>query len=53
MQFSLKEFEVKAGEEVELEFKNAGKYPKCNGYISSSLTKVSAIAFGGKAMQAE
>ena len=28
MQFSVKEFEVKAGEQVELEFKNEGTLPK-------------------------
>lgn len=54
MQFSLKEFEVKAGEEVELEFKNVGKLPKiAMGHNLVILNEgVSAIAFGGKAMQA-
>ena len=28
MQFSIREFEVKTGEEVEIEFKNIGKLPK-------------------------
>ncbi|MBT7650917.1 MAG: Azurin [Opitutae bacterium] len=54
MQFSLKEFEVKAGEEVELEFKNAGSLPKIAMGHNLVILKegVSAIAFGGKAMQA-
>lgn len=54
MQFSLKEFEVKGGEEVELEFKNAGTLPKIAMGHNLVILKegVSAIAFGGKAMQA-
>jgi azurin len=54
MQFSLKEFEVKAGDDVELEFKNAGSLPKiAMGHNLVILKKgVSAIAFGGKALQA-
>ena len=42
MQFSLKEFEVKAGEPVELIFKNEGKLPKiAMGHNLVILTKVS------------
>tara|TARA_Y200000002_G_scaffold355309_1_gene336165 strand:- start:2227 stop:2679 length:453 start_codon:yes stop_codon:yes gene_type:complete len=54
MQFSLKEFEVKAGDEVELEFKNAGSLPKIAMGHNLVILKegVSAIAFGGKALQA-
>ena len=54
MQFSLKEFEVKAGEEVEIEFKNAGSLPKIAMGHNLVILKegVSAIAFGGKALQA-
>ena len=54
MQFSLKEFEVKAGEPVELIFKNEGKLPKiAMGHNLVILNEgISAIAFGGKAMQA-
>ena len=49
MQFSVKEFEVKAGEQVELEFKNEGTLPKIamghnlvilkEGYICNSLRR--------------
>lgn len=51
MQFSLREFEVKAGEEVEIEFKNIGKLPKiAMGHNLVILKKgLSAIAFGAKA----
>jgi azurin len=54
MQFSLKEFEVKAGDDVELEFKNAGSLPKIAMGHNLVILKegVSAIAFGGKALQA-
>ncbi len=54
MQFSIKEFEVKAGEKVELEFKNIGSLPKiAMGHNLVILKKgVSAIAFGGKALRA-
>ena len=54
MQFSVKEFEVKAGEQVELEFKNEGTLPKIAMGHNLVILKegVSAIAFGGKAMQA-
>ena len=54
MQFSVKEFEVKAGEQVELEFKNEGKLPKIAMGHNLVILKegVSAIAFGGKALQA-
>ena len=51
MQFSIREFEVKTGEEVEIEFKNIGKLPKiAMGHNLVILKKgISAIAFGGKA----
>ena len=54
MQFSLKEFEIKAGDDVELEFKNAGSLPKIAMGHNLAILKegVSAIAFGGKALQA-
>ena len=54
MQFSVKEFEVKAGEQVELEFKNEGTLPKIAMGHNIVILKegVSAIAFGGKALQA-
>ena len=54
MQFDLKTFEVKAGEKVELTFKNVGKIPKiAMGHNLVVLKKgVSAIAFGQKAMGA-
>ena len=54
MQFDLKTFEVKAGEKVELTFKNIGKIPKiAMGHNLVVLKKgVSAIAFGQKAMGA-
>ena len=54
MQFSIKEFEVNAGDEVELEFKNAGSLPKIAMGHNLVILKegVSAIAFGGKALQA-
>jgi azurin len=54
MKFSVKEFTVKAGEMVELEFKNVGKLPKiAMGHNIVILNEgVSAISFGGKAMQA-
>ena len=54
MQFDLKTFEAKAGEKVELTFKNIGKIPKiAMGHNLVILKKgVSAIAFGQKAMSA-
>ena len=54
MQFDLKTFEAKAGEKVELTFKNIGKIPKiAMGHNLVILKKgVSAIAFGQKAMGA-
>lgn len=54
MQFSVKEFEVKAGEQIELEFKNEGTLPKIAMGHNIVILKegVSAIAFGGKALQA-
>ena len=54
MQFSVKEFEVQAGEDVEIVFKNVGKLPKiAMGHNLVILQKgVSAIAFGGKAAKA-
>lgn len=54
MKFSTKEFTVKAGEMVELEFKNVGKLPKIAMGHNIVILKegVSAISFGGKAMQA-
>lgn len=54
MQFDLKTFEAKAGENVELTFKNIGKIPKiAMGHNLVILKKgVSAIAFGQKAMGA-
>ena len=54
MQFDLKTFEAKAGEKVELTFKNIGKIPKiAMGHNLVILRKgISAIAFGQKAMGA-
>tara|TARA_B100000925_G_scaffold288085_1_gene268451 strand:+ start:124 stop:561 length:438 start_codon:yes stop_codon:yes gene_type:complete len=54
MQFDLKSFEVKAGEKVELTFKNVGKIPKiAMGHNLVVLKKgISAVAFGQKAMGA-
>ena len=54
MQFDLKSFEVKAGETVELTFKNIGKIPKiAMGHNLVVLKKgISAVAFGQKAMGA-
>ena len=54
MQFDLKSFEVKAGETVELTFKNVGKIPKiAMGHNLVVLKKgISAVAFGQKAMGA-
>lgn len=54
MQFSVKEFEVQAGEDVEIVFKNVGKLPKiAMGHNLVILKKgISAIAFGGKAANA-
>ena len=54
LQFSIKEFEVKAGAHIELEFKNEGKLPKVAMGHNIVILKegISAIAFGGKAMQA-
>ena len=54
LQFSIKEFEVKAGTHIELEFKNEGKLPKVAMGHNIVILKegISAIAFGGKAMQA-
>ena len=54
MQFDLKSFEVKSGEEVELTFKNVGKIPKiAMGHNLVVLKKgISAVAFGQKAMGA-
>ena len=54
MQFSVKEFEVKAGDQVELEFKNKGSLPKIAMGHNIVILKqgISAIAFCGKAMKA-
>ena len=54
MQFDLKTFEAKAGEKVELTFKNIGKIPKiAMGHNLVVLKKgISAITFGQKAMGA-
>ena len=54
MQFDLKSFEVKAGQKVELTFKNVGKIPKiAMGHNLVVLKKgISAVAFGQKAMGA-
>ena len=54
MQFSVKEFEVQAGEEVEIDFKNIGKLPKIAMGHNLVILKngISAIAFGGKAAKA-
>ena len=54
MKFDLKSFEVKAGETVELTFKNVGKIPKiAMGHNLVVLKKgISAVAFGQKAMGA-
>ena len=54
MQFDLKTFEAKAGEKVELTFKNIGKIPKiAMGHNLVILKKgISAIAFGQKDMGA-
>jgi len=52
MQFDIKEFTVKAGEEVELELKNIGKLPKlAMGHNLVILKKgISALKFGQKIM---
>ena len=54
MQFDLKTFEAKAGEKVELTFKNIGKIPKIAMGHNLVILKngISAIAFGQKAMGA-
>ena len=54
MQFDLKSFEIKAGQKVELTFKNVGKIPKiAMGHNLVVLKKgISAVAFGQKAMGA-
>jgi len=54
LQFDLKSFEVKAGDTVELTFKNVGKIPKiAMGHNLVVLKKgISAVAFGQKAMGA-
>ncbi len=54
MQFDVKAFEVKAGEEVSLTLKNTGKLPKiAMGHNLVILKKgVTAIAFGQKALGA-
>ncbi len=54
MQYDLKSFEVKAGQKVELTFKNIGKIPKiAMGHNLVVLKKgISAVAFGQKAMGA-
>ena len=54
MKFSLQEFEVPAGKPVELKFTNEGKLPKIAMGHNLVILKegISAIAFGGKAMQA-
>ena len=54
MQFDLKTIEAKAGEKIELTFKNVGKIPKiAMGHNLVVLKKgISAIAFGQKAMGA-
>ena len=54
MQFDLKTIEAKAGEKIELTFKNVGKIPKiAMGHNLVVLKKgISAIAFGQKAMSA-
>ena len=54
MKFSVREFEVDAGKEVELVFKNEGSLPKIAMGHNLVILKegVSAIAFGGKALKA-
>jgi azurin len=54
MQFSTREFEVKAGDEVTLVFKNVGVLPKIAMGHNLVILKegVSALAFGGKALKA-
>ena len=54
MQFSTREFIVKAGVEVEIVFKNIGKLPKiAMGHNLVILQKgVSAMSFGSKALRA-
>ena len=54
MQFDLKTIEAKAGEKIDLTFKNVGKIPKiAMGHNLVVLKKgISAIAFGQKAMGA-
>ena len=54
MQFSVKEFEVQAGEEVEIDFRNIGKLPKIAMGHNLVILKngISAIAFGGNAAKA-
>jgi len=52
MQFDTKEFTVKAGEEVELEFKNVGKLPKIAMGHNLVILKqgISSLKFGQKIM---
>ena len=52
MQFDIKEFTVKSGEKVELEFKNIGKLPKiAMGHNLVILKKgISQLKFGQKVM---
>jgi azurin len=52
MKFSVREFEVDAGKEVELVFKNEGSLPKIAMGHNLVILKegVPAIAFGGKAL---
>ena len=54
MQFSTREFKLKAGEDVELVFKNVGKLPKIvMGHNLVILKKgVSALSFGNNALKA-
>ena len=54
MQFSIREFEVDAGKEVELVFKNEGSLPKIAMGHNLVILKegISAVAFGGKALKA-
>ena len=54
MQFDVKNFEVTAGIKVKIVFKNSGKLPKIAMGHNLVILKegISAIAFGGKALQA-
>ena len=54
MQFNKREFEVAAGQVVELEFKNVGKLPKAAMGHNLVILKegVSALSFGSKALKA-